>query len=56
MANAHWVEVEERQVRALLYAFTEHALYHDADGEPQPWFPTRKKIGDLLEALSDRCC
>jgi hypothetical protein len=25
--TAHWIEIEEREVRALLYAFTEHALY-----------------------------
>jgi hypothetical protein len=24
---SHWVEVENRAVRALLYAFTEHAVY-----------------------------
>ena len=27
--TTHWVEVEEREVRALLYAFTEHAVYPD---------------------------
>jgi putative DNA primase/helicase len=47
----HWVEVEEREGRALLYAFTEHAVY--ADGKSfKPWLPNRRKIGDLLEALS----
>ena len=25
--TTHWVEVEEREVRALFYAFTEHAHY-----------------------------
>ena len=25
--NSHWVEVENRTVRSLLYAFTEHAVY-----------------------------
>ena len=27
--TTHWIEVEERKVRALLYAFTEHAVYAD---------------------------
>jgi putative DNA primase/helicase len=47
---SHWVEVENRAVRALLYAFTEHAVYMGVLA-PAPWSPTRRKIGDLLEAL-----
>jgi putative DNA primase/helicase len=55
--GSHWVEVEARAVRALLYAFTEHAQYWKVgkDGKPPEltnWAPTRYKIGDLLEALS----
>jgi putative DNA primase/helicase len=51
--TTHWVEIEEREVRALLYAFTEHALYiTDKITRLAPWLPTRKKIGDLLEALA----
>ena len=38
-------------MRSLLYAFTEHADYITQLG-PMPWAPTRRKIGDLLEALS----
>jgi putative DNA primase/helicase len=49
--TSHWVEVENRTVRSLLYAFTEHAVYNDG-GKPKKWLPTRRKIGDLLEALS----
>src|SRR5262245_29756862 len=50
--TTHWVEIEEREVRALLYAFTEYALYvTDKLTRLAPWLPTRKKIGDLLEAL-----
>ena len=49
--RSHWVEVENRAVRSLLYAFTEHASYLTQLG-PMPWAPTRRKIGDLLEALS----
>ncbi len=48
---SHWVEVENRAVRALLYAFTEHASYVTGLSLA-PWAPTRRKIGDLLEALS----
>jgi putative DNA primase/helicase len=49
--TTHWVEIENRAVRSLLYAFTEHALYPTGKALA-PWDPTRKKIGDLLEALS----
>jgi putative DNA primase/helicase len=50
--TTHWSEVQERAVRSLLYAFTEGALYIDDKRVAKPWSPTRKKIGDLLEALS----
>ncbi len=52
--TTHWAEVENRTVRSLLYAFTEHAVYADTFmGMPitKPWRPNRRKIGDLLEAL-----
>jgi putative DNA primase/helicase len=48
---SHWVEVEPRTVRSLLYAFTEHAIYPSGRTFAS-WAPTRKKVGDLLEALS----
>ena len=48
--TSHWVEVENRTVRSLLYAFTEHAVYREGLTE-KPWLPNRRKIGDLLEAL-----
>jgi putative DNA primase/helicase len=50
--TTHWTEVDERSVRARLYQFTENAWYLDAKGNPTPWAPTRRKIGDLLEALA----
>ena len=50
--TTHWTGVEERTVRSLLYAFTEGAFYFDDKGDAKPWSPTRRKIGDLLEALS----
>jgi len=52
--TSHWIEVEARAVRSLLYTFTEHAAYMTTDG-PASWDPTRRKIGDLLEALSAIC-
>lgn len=50
--GSHWVELENRQVRSLLYAFTEHAWYITDRGLIAPWAPNRHKIGDVLEALS----
>jgi len=52
--TTHWVEVEEHYVRSILYRFTEHAFYV-AGLAPAPWAPTRKRIGDLLDALSAIC-
>jgi putative DNA primase/helicase len=50
--TTHWVEVPERTVRSLLYHFTENALYLNGKDVPVPWAPTRRKVGDLLEALA----
>jgi putative DNA primase/helicase len=52
--TSHWAEVEPRTVRALLYAFTEHAVCPQGKSFA-PWAPTRRKIGDLLEALGAIC-
>jgi putative DNA primase/helicase len=53
--TTHWAEALPHTVRALLYAFTENAQYLKA-GKNVPeltdWSPDRRKIGDLLEALS----
>src|SRR5262245_21733604 len=51
--KSHWSELEERAVRSLVYTFTEHAFYL-MEEKPTPWAPTRRKIGDLLEALAVR--
>jgi hypothetical protein len=50
--TTHWTEVAERSVRSLLYHFTENAVCSDAKGVPVPWSPTKRKVGDLLEALA----
>jgi putative DNA primase/helicase len=52
--GSHWVERENRQVRSVLYTFTEHAWYCDGK-QIAPWAPNRHKIGDVLEALSAVC-
>jgi putative DNA primase/helicase len=49
--TSYWVEIERPVVRSLLYCFTEHAQYI-CDKGIIPWAPNRRKIGDLLEALS----
>jgi putative DNA primase/helicase len=52
--SAHWIELEDRAVRSELYQFTENAFYM-ADKVAKSWAPTRRKIGDLLEALAAIC-
>jgi hypothetical protein len=48
-----WIEAEDRAVRSLLYRFTENAVYITGDRlSLSLWAPTRRKIGDLLEALA----
>src|SRR5262245_7267177 len=53
--QSHWRELEDGAVRGLLYAFTENAVYLVGKGKGEPWAPTRRKIGDLLEALGAIC-
>jgi putative DNA primase/helicase len=42
-----WIEIERDSMSAAVYRFTEHAVH----GETTPWAPTKRKIGDLLDAL-----
>jgi putative DNA primase/helicase len=53
--GTHWVEVADPAVRARIYHLLEHAKYwkqdKDAGMELVPWAPTRRKVGDVLEAL-----
>jgi putative DNA primase/helicase len=53
--RSHWREMEPREVRSELYAFTEHSTYVDSKGEIVAWAPNRHKVGDLLEALGAVC-
>jgi putative DNA primase/helicase len=49
--TSHWQEVDDPAMRALLYKFTEHAVYIKED-DVLPWAPNRRRVGDLIEALS----
>jgi putative DNA primase/helicase len=49
--RSHWLEAEEAELRASVYAFTEHAIFIDDKGAPQPWSPNRYKVADVLDAL-----
>jgi putative DNA primase/helicase len=53
--QSHWEEREEIGIRALLYRFTEHAVYQANRLLFADWAPNRRKIGDLLEALKVIC-
>lgn len=55
--GSYWREMEEQAVRASLYKRLEHAAFiagEDKHGNPviRPWAPTKRKIGDLLEAIA----
>jgi putative DNA primase/helicase len=52
--TTHWVEVEDGVVRSILYRFTEHAVYRGARTFVR-WSPNRKRIGDLIDALTGIC-
>ncbi len=53
--GTHWTEAADPAVRARIYHALEHARYWkpDKDGLPElvAWSPTRRKVGDVLEAL-----
>ena len=53
--TSHWTEAEDDYVKSLLYRFTENALYCNDEGKFKAWAPTRRKIGDLIEALAAIC-
>lgn len=52
--ESRWVEIEERAVRAVAYAFTENGEYVEKL-EAKPWNPNRRKIADVLDALGAVC-
>ncbi|WP_239150754.1 phage/plasmid primase, P4 family [Streptomyces sp. SID8111] len=55
--GSYWREMDDQEVRAALYKKLEHAEYVaglDKHGQPaiKPWSPTKRKISDLMEAIS----
>lgn len=55
--GSYWREMDDQEVRAALYKKLEYAEYVaglDKDGKPviKPWSPTKRKISDLMEAIS----
>lgn len=53
--RTHWAETQQAAVEAEVYTRLEHATYLDAskkEPEIKPWAPSRRKVGDLLEALA----
>jgi putative DNA primase/helicase len=53
--RSFWEEIDDRAMRSSLYKFTENAFYLNEDGKAKAWAPTRKRIGDLADALSAIC-
>ena len=54
-ASRRYKRQRDGAVRSILYRFTEHALYHDASGRLHRWAPNKRKIGDLVDALTGIC-
>lgn len=55
--GSYWREMDDQEVRASLYKKLEHSWYVaglDKDGKEviKPWSPTKRKISDLMEAIS----
>jgi putative DNA primase/helicase len=53
--GTHWNEIADPAIRARTYHVLEHAQYwkvdKEGDKELVAWAPTRRKVGDVLEAL-----
>ncbi|MFF9117282.1 phage/plasmid primase, P4 family [Streptomyces massasporeus] len=54
--GTYWRELDAAEVRAVAYKELEHAQYEDetpkGGTELKPWAPTKRKVSDLLEAMS----
>jgi putative DNA primase/helicase len=48
--STHWIEIEERTIRAEAYGRLETARYLTRFGA-LPWLPNRRKIGDVIDAM-----
>ncbi len=53
--TSFWQETDDRAMRSALYKFAENAYYLGEAGIPKPWAPNRKRVGDLIDALSAIC-
>jgi putative DNA primase/helicase len=49
--RSHWAEIEPRAVAAVVYDFTENAVYSQGDSLA-PWDPTKYKVANVLDALA----
>ena len=50
-----WIETPDRVVRNWLYRFCQKAKYTNDKGDAVSWGPSKRKIGDVLEALQAIC-
>jgi putative DNA primase/helicase len=50
-----WRKLNEAEVESDAYEFTEQATWCNRSGNLEPWAPTRRRVGDLLEALRAIC-
>ncbi|MFE5793549.1 phage/plasmid primase, P4 family [Streptomyces sp. NPDC056503] len=54
--GTHWRELDAAEVRSVAYKELEHATFEfetpKGGVEIKPWAPTKKKIADLMEAMS----
>jgi putative DNA primase/helicase len=48
--SGQWIEIERTAVSTVLYETLEDATYYSGD-KLKPWQPTRRKVGDVLDAL-----
>ncbi|WP_405750039.1 phage/plasmid primase, P4 family [Streptomyces sp. NBC_00012] len=53
--GTHWAKITDLDVKAVLYLFTEHAMWRGIDKKAVPfeakWSPTRGKISNLFESM-----
>lgn len=47
-----WVEIEEAELRSLLYKRLEAAQYIDSEGALRDWAPNRRKVADVAAAVA----
>ena len=50
--GSHWAVRENAEIRKDVYSVLESVEYIDRREDVKPWAPTRRKIGDVLEAMA----